>query len=97
MPVGGVIAKTVQPISAPIAQAIRTGGLISAPAATTFGGRVADVATRAGGGAVVDGTSAALINPKETGTGTVIGAAAPFVLPTAGDISRLAAVNLLTL
>ena len=85
LPVGGVIARGVQPISAPVAQAIRTGGFSTgAPAATTLGGRVADVATRAAGGGVVGGTSAALINPEEAATGTAIGAAAPFVLPTVG-------------
>jgi len=87
LPVGGVIAKGVSKIpgAGTVAEAIRTGGFrTGAPAATTFGGRAADVATRAGGGAVVGGTSAALINPEETGTGTVIGAVAPFVLPTAG-------------
>ncbi len=87
LPVGGVIAKGVSKIpgAGNVAEAIRTGGFrTGAPAATTFGGRAADVATRAGGGAVVGGTSAALINPEEAGTGTVIGAAAPFVLPTVG-------------
>jgi len=87
LPVGGVIAKGVSKIpgAGTVAEAIRTGGFRTGAAApTTFGGRAADVATRAGGGAVVGGTSAALINPEETGTGTVIGAVAPFVLPTAG-------------
>jgi hypothetical protein len=87
LPVGGVIAKGVSKIpgAGTVAEAIRTGGFrTGAPAATTFGGRAADIATRAGGGAVVGGASAALINPEEAGTGTVIGAAAPFVLPTVG-------------
>lgn len=87
LPVGGFIAKGVSKIpgAGRVAEAIRTGGFrTGAPAATTFGGRATDVATRAGGGAVVGGTSAALINPEEAGTGTVIGAAAPFVLPTVG-------------
>jgi hypothetical protein len=87
LPVGGVIAKGVSKIpgAGTVAEAIRTGGFRTGAAApTTFGGRAADVATRAGGGAVVGGTSAALINPEETGTGTVIGAVAPFVLPTVG-------------
>lgn len=84
LPVGGVIAKGVQPLSAPVAQAIRTGGFSTgAPAATTLGGRAADIAARAGGGALVGGTSAALINPEEATTGAAFGAAAPFVLPAA--------------
>jgi hypothetical protein len=87
LPVGGVIAKGVSKIpgAGNVAEAIRTGGFrTGAPVATTAGGRVADVATRATGGAVVGGTSAALINPEEAGTGAGFGAAAPFVLPTVG-------------
>ena len=87
LPVGGVIAKGVSKIpgAGTVAEAIRTGGFrTGAPVATTAGGRAADIATRAAGGAVVGGTSAALINPEEAGTGAAIGAAAPFVLPVVG-------------
>jgi hypothetical protein len=87
LPVGGVIAKGVSKIpgAGNVAEAIRTGGFrTGAPVATTAGGRAADVATRAAGGAVVGGTSAALINPEEAGAGAGFGAAAPFVLPTVG-------------
>lgn len=93
LPVGGVIAKGVSKIpgAGRVAEAIRTGGFrTGAPATTTFGGRAADVATRAGGGAVVGGTSAALINPEEAGAGTVLGAAAPFVLPYVGKYAAKA-------
>jgi hypothetical protein len=87
LPVGGVIAKGVSKIpgAGTVAEAIRTGGFrTGAPVATTTGGRAADIATRAAGGAVVGGTSAALINPEEAGTGAAIGAAAPFALPVVG-------------
>jgi hypothetical protein len=87
LPVGGVIAKGVSKIpgAGALAQSIRTGGFSTgAPVATTLGGRAADIATRATGGAVVGGTTAALINPEEAGTGAAIGAAAPFVLPVVG-------------
>ena len=87
LPVGGVIAKGVSKIpgAGTVAEAIRTGGFrTGAPVATTAGGRAADIATRAAGGAVVGGTSAALINPEEAGTGAAIGAAAPFALPVVG-------------
>ena len=87
LPVGGVIAKGVSKIpgAGTVAEAIRTGGFrTGAPIATTAGGRAADIATRAAGGAVVGGTTAALINPEEAGTGAAIGAAAPFVLPVVG-------------
>jgi hypothetical protein len=87
LPVGGVIAKGVSKIpgAGNVAEAIRTGGFRTGAAApTTLGGRAADIATRATGGAVVGGTSAALLNEEEAGTGAAIGAAAPFVLPTVG-------------
>ena len=87
LPVGGVIAKGVSKIpgAGRVAEAIRTGGFrTGAPVATTAGGRAADIATRATGGAVVGGTSAALINPEEAGAGAGFGAAAPFVLPVVG-------------
>ena len=87
LPAGGVIAKGVSkvPGAGRVAEAIRTGGFrTGAPVATTAGGRAADIATRATGGAVVGGTSAALINPEETGAGAGFGAVAPFVLPTVG-------------
>jgi hypothetical protein len=87
LPVGGVIAKGVSKIpgAGRVAEAIRTGGFrTGAPVATTVGGRAADIAARATGGAVVGGTSAALLNEEEAGTGAAIGAAAPFVLPVVG-------------
>jgi hypothetical protein len=87
LPVGGVIAKGVSKIpgAGNVAEAIRTAGFrTGAPAATTLGGRAADIATRAAGGAVVGGTSAALINEEEAGGGAGVGAVAPFVLPTVG-------------
>jgi hypothetical protein len=87
LPAGGLIGNVVSkvPGAGRVAEAIRTGGFrTGAPVATTAGGRAADAATRAAGGAVVGGTSAALINPEETGTGAGFGAAAPFVLPVVG-------------
>jgi hypothetical protein len=87
LPVGGVIAKGVSKIpgAGRVAEAIRTGGFSTgAPVATTLGGRAADIATRATGGAVVGGTSAALLNDEEAATGAAIGAVAPLVLPTVG-------------
>jgi hypothetical protein len=86
LPAGGLIGNVVSkvPGAGRVAEAIRTGGFrTGAPVATTAGGRAADVATRAAGGAVVGGTSAALINPEEAGAGAGFGAVAPFVLPAA--------------
>jgi hypothetical protein len=81
LPVGGVIAKGVGAIpgAAPLAQSIRTGGF-----STGMAPGAANIATKAAGGAVVGGTSAALINPEEAGTGAAIGAVAPFALPFVG-------------
>jgi hypothetical protein len=81
LPVGGVIAKGVGAIpgAAPLAQSIRTGGF-----STGMAPGAANIATKAAGGAILGGTTAALINPEEAGTGAAIGAAAPFVLPVVG-------------
>jgi hypothetical protein len=73
LPVGGVLAKGASMLprlssSAPIVQALRTGG--------AMGG---NLATRAAGGAITGGTSAAMINPEDAGTGAAIGASLPFV------------------
>jgi hypothetical protein len=71
-PVGMAIAAPLRaiPAAAPLAQSIRTGG---------FSG--GNLATRAAGGAVTGGATAAVINPEEAGTGAVIGAAIPVVAP----------------
>jgi hypothetical protein len=81
LPVGGVIAKGVSAIpgAAPLAQSIRTGGF-----STGMAPGAASRATQAAGGAILGGTSAALINPEEAVTGAAIGAAAPLVLPYVG-------------
>jgi hypothetical protein len=81
LPVGGVIAKGVGAIpgAAPLAQSIRTGGF-----STGMAPGAANIATKAAGGAILGGTSAALINPEEAVTGAAIGAAAPLVLPYIG-------------
>jgi hypothetical protein len=81
LPVGGVIAKGVGAIpgAGALAQSIRTGGF-----STGMAPGAANIATKAAGGAVLGGTSAALLNEEEAGTGAAIGAAAPFVLPVVG-------------
>ena len=82
LPAGGLIGKGLQAVSpalAPLAQAVRTGGF-----STGMAPGVASRATQAAGGAILGGTSAALINPEEATMGAGIGAVAPFVLPTVG-------------
>jgi hypothetical protein len=95
LPVGGVIARGVGAIpgAAPLAQSIRTGGF-----STGMAPGAANIATKAAGGAVVGGTSAALINPEEAGTGAAFGAAVPFVLPAvtqkiASGVGKLADIR----
>ena len=80
LPVGGVLARGVGAIpgASALAQSIRTGGF-----STGMAPGAANIATKAAGGAVVGGTSAALINPEEAGAGAAFGAAVPFVLPAA--------------
>jgi hypothetical protein len=82
LPAGGLIGKGLQaasPALAPLAQAVRTGGF-----STGMAPGAANLATKAAGGAILGGTTAALINPEEATMGAGIGAVAPFVLPTVG-------------
>jgi hypothetical protein len=71
-PVGMALAAPLRaiPAAAPLAQSIRTGGFSKG-----------NLATRAAGGAVTGGATAALINPAEAETGALVGgtlaAAAP--------------------
>jgi hypothetical protein len=84
LPAGGLIAKPFQAIGAalpsvakattPLAQSIASGGF-----QTGLQPGVANMLTRAAGGATLGGASAALLNPEETGTGAMIGAALPGV------------------
>lgn len=98
--VGGVLAKgaTVAgraiPAAAPyvgkLATALETGGFkIGAPAVNTLG-RVGDLATRVGAGAVTGGTMAGMINPEEAGTGALIGGLMPPTIQAAGKAGHLA-------
>lgn len=84
LPAGGLIAKPIQAIgaaipsaaraTAPLAQSIASGGF-----QTGLRPGVANMLTKAAGGAALGGASAALLNPEEAGTGAVIGAAFPSV------------------
>lgn len=81
---GGVVANTARAIpavasrAAPLLSAIESGGLVlGKPAAPSIGGKVADLATRAAGGATLGGISAGMTDPETAGTGAVIGSAVP--------------------
>ena len=100
-PVGGALASGVRAaapalesvgVAAPtlqrLANAVETSGFrTGAPAATTAGQRLADIAMRATGGAVTGGASAGLINPDSAGTGAVVGAVLPPALAGAGRVT----------
>lgn len=96
LPVGGAIsagARAVLPVAAaartaPLLNAVRTGGFTTgAPAATTFAGRAANVGVRAAGGAITGGATSALINPSDAASGAVIGAALPPALMGVGKVA----------
>jgi hypothetical protein len=74
LPVGGALAAPLKliPAAAPLAQAIRTGGFSKS-----------NLATRAAGGAVTGGATAAIINPEEAETGALAGGTVAAVAPPA--------------
>jgi len=87
LPTGGALAKGVQAIPQlagrvpTLVNALRTGGL---------GRDSGNVLTRMAGGAITGGTSAALINPEETGMSAAIGAAIPGGLSVIKGVKALA-------
>ena len=96
-PVGAVIAAPLRavPALAPVAETIASGGFRTgiAPAAgrasLTGAQRGIDLGLRAGGGAITGAASAGLVNPEETETGAIVGAAVPVVAaPVAKGAAR---------
>lgn len=92
---GGLLAKGLKAIpvvanAAPkLVNAIESGGFnIGSPAAKTFTGKVADMATRMAGGAITGAATAGVINPSDTGTGALIGGAIPVVAKAAGEAGK---------
>jgi hypothetical protein len=81
---GGLIAKGLKavPALAKFAPAVESGGFNLGGAATA--NPLANALLRAGGGAVQGGAQTAMVSPEQTGTGTMIGAAAPGVVRAAG-------------
>jgi len=84
-PVGGVLGAGVKSISAaPIAQSlgnsIASGGFRTGMQLATdapIAAKLSELGLRAAGGAINGGTTAALINPSDAGTGAFVGAALP--------------------
>lgn len=84
--VGGLISKPLQASAPTLAKAIEAWGMIGPKAAGT--GRIADIATRAAGGAIPGAVSAGMIDPESAVTGAEIGAAVPFALPAVGKLAN---------
>jgi hypothetical protein len=98
---GGVLANSLRavapgaiaasPTAAKLVQALSSSGFrTGSPAATTIGGKLADIGVRMAGGAVTGGASAGLVNPDDAGTGAVIGGVLPPALTTVGSIGGYA-------
>lgn len=92
--VGGAIANTAGRIpqvasAAPnLLNSIRTGGFTAGQAAPGVGGTLANLATRATGGAITGGASAGLVNPEDAKTGALIGGELPVATQAAGVVGR---------
>lgn len=72
----GAVANA--PRVAQLVEALKSGGFtLGGQAATTLGGRAADVGIRAAGGAISGGVSAGMVNPDDAGTGALVGGALP--------------------
>jgi hypothetical protein len=69
-----------------LANAVETSGFrTGAPAATTTGQRLADIAMRATGGAITGAASSGLVNPQDAAGGAVVGAALPPAIAGVGN------------
>lgn len=94
---GGVLAQGITrlapaaasaPRVAQVLEALKSGGFtLGGKAATTLGGKAADVGIRALGGAVSGGAQAGMIDPGEAGTGALIGGALPVAVQAAGKLA----------
>lgn len=81
---GGVLGNVVARlgVSTPVVQAITSSGF-------SAGGRtgLAGMATRAAGGALTGGVTAAAVNPEDAATGAALGAALPIAVQGAGKVA----------
>lgn len=95
-PIGAALSAPVRaaalmaPRLAPLANAIATSGMTTGNAARGVGPILADLGTRAAGGAATNALSTALINPDDAAVGAGVGAALPVVMSGAGAAGRLA-------
>lgn len=92
--VGGVLAAPFKGLPA-VQTMLQSGGMATGlPAATTMGGRAAELLARTGAGAAVGGASAGLVDPKDFGTGAAIGAVAPTAIKAAGALGDRVGANM---
>lgn len=88
--VGGAIANTAGRIpqvaaGAPgLLNAVRTGGFAAGQGGTTL----ANLGTRAAGGAITGAASAGLVNPEDAGMGAMVGGALPIATQAAGKVGN---------
>lgn len=88
--VGGALGKGLTaaagPKAAMLAEALRTSGL---NLGGTTGSKLADMLVRMGAGATTGGVSAGMIDPKNAGTGALVGGALPPAMGLAGKAGEL--------
>jgi hypothetical protein len=99
LPVGSLLAKAggavlpaavkSSPTASKVLSAIRSSGTtLGTPAAATTAGKLADLGIRSAGGAITGGVTAGLVDPKQAGTGALIGGAFPLTTAAAGAAGR---------
>lgn len=82
-------AATAAPRVAQALEAIKTGGFsLGTPAATTLGGKAADLAIRTAGGAISGGASAGLVDPEQAKGGAIVGGILPGAAQAAGMVAN---------
>lgn len=84
----GVAGATGLSQSAPIINALRTGGMTAGQAAPGAAGAFGNALVRATGGAITGAASAGLVNPEDVGAGALIGGALPLAAMGAGAVGR---------
>jgi len=104
LPVGGALAQGLSKVpivasrAAPLVNSIASSGFVTGmPAATTVGGKLAQMGIRSAGGAITGGASAALVDPEHVARGAAISAALPPGLAGAGKLASYGGNALMSL
>ena len=73
--------------AAPLINSIESGGIsLGQDAAPTIGGRIAQAATRAAGGAINGAATAGFVNPQDAGSGAIVGSVLPASAKVLGSL-----------